>query len=661
MTEFPETEEVQPPPPVRMSGQARQVLSAALRRWSGWNKATVEFKPPPPESGGFFAATFHPERRFYLNVDALTRNPHRVLRQVTPYRMRQEAVLTGAMLHEAGHARHSHWRPRTADQCKKFKHGFGSEHEGEEVNKPTLDLAALMEEARVEGLMNYEAGKIGALGMEWTMRAAAATLYPMPTLHTDPDRAIMDVITAYVLRAGRQMAYAHRTEYVIPQWVNDFQVLLHGAVQTYLEGKGVDSYDAGVSASLVMARIHDMVRCSDDTGTFMVDTAREVLDILFPETDPDDCPSPEGGCAEAGAGLPQHDLEGDDSPGEGEGEGEGGGISGDSDTEGDGEGEGEGEDTESPLAKALAELGEQADKQTEADAAVCAGEAPPPAEVDPTDRTGSGAGKGYADPPEGAWRPPTSAERKVKAAGETFLRSLIDPTVTRKVRTTSSPTSTIDAAAYAAWKANGQRTEPTFFRQIKRTITQAPPVKIAILRDVSASMDALTKPSALLAWSMAAAAYDLRNFAGRGVQIESCFINWGSSARVIQRNGEMLRGVFESPCNETTTALQEAFELVEEQMPGFFDRPEVPTSRLLIHFTDWRLGYKDGVETQVRALSNGVNTLSVVPRSWNARGTDWAKVMDYSNGIREGEAEVIPYDRDNPGQVWAAAQQMLNR
>lgn len=657
MTEFPETvsDASDTPPPVRISGDANRTLASALRRWSGWSRAEVHFAEPPGNSP--WASTNMTKRAFYINADLLTRNPNRVLRKVTPFRMRQEAFLTGAMLHEAGHARHSHWRPIKPEHNVKFKHGqYSIDHEGEEINKPTLDLAAVCEEPRVEALMVRDEGKIGALGLGWTMRAMAAYCYPMTTLSDDPDKAIMQVVSSYSVRAGRLIALDHHATGdtgPLPSWVNEFQEMLHGAITEHLVSKGIDEWEARSTSSQILGILHEMYTCTDDIGTFMPDKAREVLDLLYPDSEPDECPLAGGGCGAVGEPLPQHPL--DDGEGEGQDDGE-------QDSEQSGGGSvSEGSDTDGPLAKALAAIEGAAESSETREAQVMAGQAPPEAQPDEMtgERSSTGASSAkYAHTDEGRWRTPTPAERAIKANAERFLRGMIDPTITRTIRTTAQPSSDIDAAAYAAWKANGQRGEPAFFRRVKRTVSSSPPIKIAVLRDVSGSMQVLTKPSALLAWSIAAAAFDLRNFAGRGVQIESCFINWGSDARVIQHNGEMMRGVFESRCDESTSALLEASELVEQEIPGFFDAPEdgLPQSRLIVHFTDWMLGNLDGIGIQAQGLMNGVNMLSVLPRAGFA--PHLRNVLDASPG-RVGRCEVMHYDPKDPGSVWTRATQML--
>lgn len=154
--------------PVEVSGNALRDLSNKMREWSGWRDATLVLGKPEVSP---FASTNHLAHQFTINVDVLTRNPNRVLNVMTPYRYRQEVILTGAMLHEAGHARYSRWLNR--DGSAPDLHSDGSE-----ATDATIDLARLMEEPRIEGFVAKDAATLGADGFEWTMRASAAELIP---------------------------------------------------------------------------------------------------------------------------------------------------------------------------------------------------------------------------------------------------------------------------------------------------------------------------------------------------------------------------------------------------------------------------------------------------------------------------------------------------
>jgi hypothetical protein len=676
-------------------------------------------------TGSPYATCDHTARTITANVDRLLLNPNRVLLSVTPFRLRQEAVLTGCLLHEAGHARHSHWLPKDKAEAKvrPCVHSDGTT-----PSPQTIALARTMEEPRVEGLMVRDAEHVGAAGLDWTMRASAAHLLPMTAMSTDPNKAIMDLIESWALRAGRQYAIHNQLggNYRLRKWVGDFTSLLHNALVAHLteaEAHGADIVPV-VEATQIADALIEMTTCDDDTGPGMVDMARDVLARLFPETDPDDQPTAGGGCAsepedtdgeegesdeageqgegntepedegsgtdpgagdsgdddaepdkadqsgdeqesgteegtEDGGGSSESDEQGEDGP---ESQSDGSGSdSADTDSDTEADSEADATDSTSPLAQALADMENEAKSESTEQA-----------EEDEEDAeeamvTGSGAGGGAGG---GSWRTPTKDEREMQKGAERFLRDLISPSESSKVTLTEAPSATVDPAALAAWKAGGQVSDPRFFKRIKRTVEPSPPVKIAILVDVSISMSELQRPSAQLSWALGAAALDLRNFAGRGQQVESCMIHWGDRARVIQRNGEMLPGLREWSCNEGTQAMGSALEMVEEQMPGFFDLPERPTNRLLVQFTDWELGGADYLtrETEYiqKALASGVNMLSIVPRSYSERSSRWGPrsalpaILAKCKVLR-GAATMTRYNPMFPDQAWTDAATALVR
>jgi hypothetical protein len=195
-----------------------------------------------------------------------------------------------------------------------------------------------------------------------------------------------------------------------------------------------------------------------------------------------------------------------------------------------------------------------------------------------------------------------------------------------------------------------------FFLRTKREVMPTPPIKIAILVDVSGSMDVMQEPSALLSWALASAAFDLRNFAGRGAQIESTLIHWGDKARVIQPNGVLLPGLRTVECREYTDAMGEALGLVEQQIPGFFDIGDRPENRLLVHFTDWGLGNKTGiVEYTSRAMEAGVNMLSVMP----AGGRRQLDSILMQCPVKRGRSDVLTYNPMFPEAIWDEASKVL--
>lgn len=632
-------------PPVEVSAEAMRGISIKVREWSGWPNAVVvnDFPTVSP-----YAECDHATRTITACFDRLVRNPNRVLLAVTPFRLRQEAVLTGALLHESGHARFSHWLPRTeADLGPEGKwagglvHGHNSPHYGEPVTKQTLALARLMEEARVEGQMAKIAPMNGAGGLEWTMNATMAALTPLTQLSSDPAQQTMDVITSWALRAAKRRAIDNALDAAYPTCVTSFDNLLRDVLVTHLTMLALPPLNASREAYRVINMLSMMAASSDHTGTTMLDSARDVLDILFPETagDEDGQPMPGEGCTGHAVGV-----------GAGEADGEGAGQ---------GEAGSEGEQTEqSELAKALAEALAGMEQQTAEDSKEQAKEQ---TTAEAIERGGKSAGMGAGNRDADEWRMPTAAERQVQKGAERFLRSMIEPSESTKVSLSDQPSSQVDPAALAAWKAGGQQREPHFFRRTQRSVEPSPPVKIAILCDVSGSMDELQKPTALLSWALSAAALDLRNFAGRGQQIESCLIHWGTKARVIQGVGQPLPGLREYECNEGTSALADACELVEDQMPGFFDPPERPVSRLMVNFTDWYLGLaciRESTPWIQRMLESGAHMLSVVPKYSRISDSSLPTVTKDVSG--PGRAELLYYNKQNPQEVWDAAAATLS-
>lgn len=644
-------------PPVKVSGNALRDLSTLMRTWSGWTDARLTFGEPDASISPY-AHTDFASREFVVSVDRLLLNPHRVLRTVNPFRLRQEGILTGALLHEAGHARH------TGAWCKP-----GATHaDGSAPVKATVALALTTEEARIEGLMYRDANKIGARGLGWTMRAMAAALLPMTEVSDDPDQAIMDIITSWLLRAGRQIAIEHwssgTVSYHMPSWVGDFTTLVTQAIAEHLTAQAKDGEDITFPTQVVLNKLRNMIRhdiaaVSKNAGeSFLLDEARDVLAILFPNTPPEDMPSAGGGCGSAGEGGETREG----TPGAAaEAQSDEQGSEGEEDqTEGEGASEGEG-DTEvedskpaTGVAKALADLEKEAEDQTKNSTKAEANSAPP--REDTISRSISG-GKGDGSVFDGTWREPTKDERTVAVNASRFLRDLINPAESSKTTLTDTPSSTVDGAALAAWKAGGQRRDPRFFVRTRREVIDSPPVKIAVLVDVSDSMSALQGPSALLSWALSTAVTDLANFAGRGTKVESTLIHWGNAARVIQRNGETLPGLRTVACNEGTRAMAEALALVEEQVPGFFDVSEKPENRLLVQFTDWELfGAGDVVAPMQRLMTAGVNMLTVMPekRSFG----DLSSIMSKCP-VQRGRNVVIEYNSLFPEQIWDEATRLL--
>lgn len=619
--------------PALISGGAHKALNDKMREWSGWNDAHLEFRDPGDTALSPYAVTHVPDRTFTVNLDPLVLNPNRIINTITPFRLRQEAVLTGVLLHEAGHARHSKWLPTSKEDTGSFKHSDGSV-----PSKATVDLAILMEESRVEGLMARDETLIGSYGLSWTMRASAAHLLPPTDLSQDPNQAMMDLIKSWALRAGRQIAYSERANSATKQWVGDFTQLLAEAIQDHLQRQDPPPARPTTIRSEIINNLASMVTCDDDTGSTMVDTSRHVLDLLFKNMPEEDRPSPDASCTNQGNSGDSAGSE--DNPEDKSAKSDGAGLS-------------------EEITEGLTRSEEKANSDASSEAAQQQGSAPPKDENAGTDKVdnggaGSESGQRYAE-----WRQPTRAERYVQRDAENFLRSLIDPSEGSKVTLSDQPSATVDGAALAAWKAGGMIRAPHFFVQTRREVQPQPPVKIAILVDISSSMNVLQKPSALLSWALSAAAFDLRNFAGRGQQIESCLIHWGTEASVVQETGTLIPGIREVDCNEGTTAMGKALDLVEEQIPDFFTGTS--TNRLLVQFTDWELwggGVQAAQDRVSKALNSGVNMLSVMPlvsAGYPSSLSSFIKAAAFATG----KASTVLYNPADPGAVWDEAEKML--
>lgn len=638
---------------VMISGAAHKHYASMFRMWSGWDKGGVLFGDTMPTSP--WAYTDHSTQTIVVNPDELLLNPNRLLLTMTPFRMKQEAVLTGTVLHEAGHARFSLWEPHTPKALAKFVHKDGSP-----ISKQTRAFAHMMEEPRIEGLMARDANQIGAVGLAWTMRAAAAHLLGPTTLSADPDQKIIDVIESWAFRAGRHYAVNHWvTSHALNNWVSDMTALTEQAIQTHLYTTSDDQ--PMVTSQKIMGLLFDMLWHVDHKGRTAIETSKQVLELLFPDQgdgdgDSDGAPMPGAGC-KGGKAQPEKG----DEPDEGDAEGDG---SGQPDQSEDDQPDEQQSDADKALQDALNDMEKEAEQdsgQSEAEAAEEQEQSDPGEASDKSGgRTG---GKSDIKKITGQFRDPTPAEMEVKKNAGKFLRSMIDPTSTSKTVLTESPSSTVDGAALAAWRAGGQISDPRFFKRTKRTTTAAPPIKIAVLVDVSSSMNVLQAPSALLSWAMSSAAIDLRNFAGRGVQVESTLIHWGDVAEVIQPVGKFIPGIREVACNQGTSAMHHAFDLIDEQIPGFFDQPAHPTNRLIVSFTDWDLYGRCASEMVGRmgkALGSGVNHLTVFPTSYSARRSDLDDILSQVT-IQRGRSRIMTYDQRNPESVWDEAAKVLSK
>lgn len=622
---------------IQISDDAIRYLSKKVRLWTGWPDATLRFGTPTHSP---VSEVHHLTRTVVVDPEQVILNPNRVLRTVNPFRLRQEAVLTGALLHEAAHARFSRWQPGRYGNPEVMLHSDGTE-----VSKATLALAAVAEEARIEGLfVRHSLTSVSETrGLEWTLRAMAAHLLPATMLSGDPDQAILDVIVSWFLRAGRETVFHQMMTDFSPaynawqrKWVGDFSAFVSQSVSEYCKQQQRPEV-----ASFVLSSMRVLIRNPISTETEaikQVDYARFILQNLFPETPPDQWPTPSPG---AGCGCSETEESGAGQEIEPEA----------------------GQANDSPLTQALAEHEQRA---TEASQGVNA------ARIDDPERNPESAdaqtfsvsgGEGSGGTP-GGWRTPTAEERETQKVAERFLRDLLDPTESSKVSLTDQPSAAVDGSALAAWKAGGMVREPRFFLRTRRSSEPAPPARIAILVDISSSMEEMQEPSALLSWALAAAALNLRNFAGRGRQVESCLIHWGDEAEVIQKNGAVLPGIRRVSCDQGTSGMHKALVMVEEELPGFFDTPATPVSRLLVQFTDWKLtrnGAPLATPHVSRALASGMNMLSVMPHSTGFHHTSLPTILKGSP-IQRGKSQIVAYhEGDERGEVWKHAAALLTQ
>ena len=654
-----------------ISGSARASLGALYRQWSGWRNGQLKFGQPNPKVSDV-AMTLRADRTTTVDPARVVRNPNKVLVRVNPFRLRQEAVLTGTLLHEAAHARFSTWRPCTDEGMKNYVHSDGAP-----VAPATDDLAQALEEARVEGLMHRALTNPSHELYQWTDLAWTLMIPPMvfiPRLDVarlyaeepDPRQRLMAFLETFILKGLREFV---RDASSSAYW--QYHDLMEQVLKLYFverDAKPGEEPEAAAKAAKKRAQdiIRELQRSVTDSITSdhdPVDRARAILEELFPNTPPEGMPRMGGGCGEGMAGEgPGEPGEGEDS-GEGEGEGEGDGQSEDPSRELSSREQALAHDTQTQLDRAAAtkRAAARAGKK-KAEARAAGGEQEPEAvsaQLGNGGGGGAGAGSTYH---YGMRRQPNADNRAEQKRAEQFLRSMIEPAEGRVDSLSESPAATVDGAALQRWKAGGRTGAPRFFQRTRREVTPSPPLKVAVLVDVSSSMNVLQEPSSILSWAIASAAIDLRNFAGRGRQIESTLIHWGDQARVIQANGKPTQGILVAACREGTQAMPEAMDLVEQEIPGFGSLPDKPEHRLLVQFTDWQLWSRchQGVTEKVGgAVANGVNMLTILPPRYS-RGDHDRLIGEAAATPGAGTVAVAHYDPENPHHVWDYAQQVID-
>lgn len=602
--------------PVVVTGSAHKALADKMREWSKWPDASLILGPT--ESGvPSIAITKFNERQFVINPDRLILNPHRYLGTITPFRLRQEAALTGVLLHEAAHARFSTWMPRTPDAMKALR---------EEWTEAEIALAKVIEEPRIEAWMAKEQPDLA-----WTMLFSSAKVMPAADISSDPTTQITDLVRIWLLKVGRLVGQ----DKSLPLWAETLKHLLVDAIQAKF-----------VSADPVLRLLEDAVVVEPSK---VLPYARKILSLLFPETDPDDMPVMEGGCS--GSGSASESGEGESEEGE-SGSGESG--SGESGESGSGE-----DESDSDMSQAVADILRLAeiDSEKEKSDALAGGGPSTDSAPAPAPTPGSGPGVGTSQPGKGlTYRHPTPNERDVQRAASRFLRNLIAPSEGQVAALSEAPSSQVDGPALSAWKSGGRVKEPRFFRQTRREVKPSPPVKIGILVDVSMSMDDLQAPSHLLSWALSNACLDLKNFAGRGQQVESCLIHWGDKVLLVSGVGDVLPGIVDADdCNQYTTALPEAFDLLEKQMPAFFT-PD-GANKVLVMFTDWEISYRvDVIQHRAAQLDQaGVTMVTITIPGWSKYANFYTNMVAQWN---RGKHAMHIYG-GNPLPVWSEIEKVI--
>lgn len=489
--------------------------------------------------------------RIEVDHTVLLRNPEGVLRIVTPFRLKQEAAITGAILHEVTRLRVSDLEEVTEYKVAVTTHSVAG-------NPRVLEFARVIEEVRIDNSVeNTE-------GLGWTVRATAAKA--LGGIDWDSTE-IMDVMVRSILTAGRFVFQNDPPEWARHEWTWLWGKVAEHLISTY-PGRDVVPMEERIRTQLDAA-----MTSAGKSAQRVLSAAHTTLSLLFPDNDAPEIPAPGQAGGSTGAEGPDEEYYQDHmetSAGE-----TGSEPSGESDDPGDPKGT----------------LSTAAGLNTEYE-------------------------KGFT--PIGR-RGPGPPDRVVQQAASKFLASVIDPSTSTIRSLDDSPSSEVDPEALAVWRSAGADSEPRFFVRTRRETTPSVPAKIALLVDVSGSMDLLQAPSAQMSWALAAAAEDLSNYAGAGVNVEVVQVNWGSTARVVRHPGDPARTIDFYKCRQGTRAMHEAIELADEALGGsLLSTPERPENRLIVHFSDWVVQARSDLAAEfgaanLRALSAGTKILSVEP------------------------------------------------
>lgn len=627
-----------PKPPIEISGSVIKMLTHHLREWSEEPKASLSFGVP---DGGVsdIAETKMDDLSVRIDPEKTLLNPNRVYRDAIPFRMRQEAVITGVLMHESAHIKYSGWVPSTPDEVEALKELSGV-REGFDA---ALSLALVLEEVRIERA--FKVGRLFKGDPTWTMQAATAHLLGRPTFRKDPAESILDFLVAWILRGLRHEVREEET----PLWTRAYRELVLEEIEAWLDSSNVSAPVTNLdTAQDILTRCFRAVTHPGVDQGQPIRHSLYILRALFPNTPLDELPS-------AGEACSLHPGEGDtgDEEGDESGDEEGDGTDSKSDVEASSEDETQGEGGVSQ--QTLDTLGNVLDAMDEAQS-----------EAEEKAKEGS-----YQPPTPQAfrgWRDPTAEERQIQREATRLLRGLVDPSEKNVTTLSESPAATVDPAELAAWKAGGQMRDPMFFRRTRREQIPQPPVKIAVLVDVSLSMEEAQLSSAVLSWSLAQAALDLQNFAGRGTQTASCLIHWGNSSEVIQKPGELLPGIRRVACDQGTTAMIDAFEDIERSIPGFFS--DHSSNRLIVQFTDWGMNtfqraHKDAAyraaSKAVEALDSGIKMLSVLPSDLQGNKPSWLAEVELKTKNPELSKSLHMVSGEVDPRIWSIAAEILSK
>lgn len=687
-----------------ISPQAIETLRGYMKDWSGWDDLKLSLGKPQQTSIG---ETDHLNHHITINPDEVLLNPNKVLTSVTPFRLRQEAVMTGVMLHEAAHARFSTWRPRTPKDRAIWTLADGS------LVTPAIEqLAVLVEEARIEGAMatKYspdigkkltDADKLTS-SLLWTLLASAMKFVPATQLPTDPDEQVMSVISAWVLRSARMdrlPSYVLGGKVNFSSWSKDYLAILHKTVLNHFERLDLEHPNAGDNQAStspspkhksgktrrVLSLLQSMVAWRDIPNTptkayyssrlkkrifpaaLNVEFAAEVIGLLYPHLDDDQVPTPPtSGC---GFGQPQDQQDQQDQQEGGQDNGQNqqdqkdqGGQSNSDGSSSDSTG-GSSSSAGSSQNQQLQQIQQQQEKLNKA--------------LQNLDRKAiqkiqqsvheivNSREEIKLDTVLPQYtQTPTKEDRALADQASKFLRHRIDAAEVMISSLSDTPSANVDGAALSAWKASGQVQSPHFFRRDRRDVRPSPPIQIGILVDISGSMEPMQQPSARLAWSLASAARDLSNFAGRGTQVSMSMVHWGSTARVVVGANDKVQGLHIAPCNEGTHRMGDGLELLEREMPGFLRGSDVPTNRLLIQFTDWEIfgsGFSHAKAVLDLALDTELSMISVMPDENNFLNAGLAQhnraVGDHALSPR---VKTMTFKKGDDDKVWETATALLN-